>query len=151
MKQTRALWLFACVLLVNSPALGQRTATRVDEIVHSANAVVGRFYRTELYFGRSIPGGGTVSDEEWERFLADVVTPRFPDGFTIINATGQSREKDGTLDKERTEILVFFYPVNDRTASRRKIEEIRRAYVKQFKQESVLRLDYPSTVNVLFK
>jgi hypothetical protein len=110
-----------------------------------------RYYRTELYFGRSIPGGGTVTDAEWEQFLADVVTPRFPDGFTIMNATGQYREKNGTIDKEQTEVLVFFYPVNKRTVSRRKIEEIRRAYVKQFKQESVLRLDYPSTVNVLFK
>src|SRR5262245_20410541 len=44
------------------------------------------YYRTELYFGRSIPGGGQVSDNEWEKFLADVVTPRFPDGFTILNA-----------------------------------------------------------------
>lgn len=108
------------------------------------------FYRTELYFGRSISGGGIVSDDEWEKFLADVVTPRFPDGFTIMKATGQYREMDGTIDKEPSEVLVFFYPVRSKTASRRKIEEIRRAYVKQFKQESVLRLDFPSTVDVKF-
>lgn len=112
--------------------------------------IASPFYRTELYFGRSIPGGGRVSDDEWEKFLADVVTPRFPDGFTIIKATGQYREKDGTIDKEQSEVLVFFYPVRTKTASRRKIEEIRRAYVKQFKQESVLRLDFPSTVDVKF-
>lgn len=121
--------------------------------LHAPSAAVvsaDQFYRTELYFGRSIPGGGMVTDAEWEKFLAEVVTPRFPDGFTILKATGQYREKDGTIDKEPSEVLLFFYPPGKRTASRRKIEEIRRAYVKQFKQESVLRLDYPTAVKVTF-
>lgn len=108
------------------------------------------YYRTELYFGRSIPGGGMVSDDEWAKFLAEVVTPRFPDGFTIVRATGQFREKNGTIDKEPTEILLFLYAAKTRTSSRRKIEEIRRAYKRQFRQESVLRMDLPAGVNVLF-
>lgn len=109
------------------------------------------YFRTELYFGRSIPGGGIVSDEEWEKFLAEVVTPRFPDGFTILKATGQYRETNGKIDKELSEVLIFLYSAKARTSSRRKIEEIRRAYVKQFKQEAVLRVDFPSTVNITFK
>lgn len=108
------------------------------------------YYRTELFFGRSIPGGGMVSDEEWEKFLAEVVTPRFPDGFTIVKATGQYREKNGKIDKEPSEVLIFLYPASRRTSSRRKIEEIRRAYVKTFRQESVLRLDFRRGVNVYF-
>ena len=108
------------------------------------------FYRTELYLGRSIPDGGMVSDVEWDKFLADVVTPRFPDGFTIMNATGQYREKSGKIDKEPSEVLVFLYPKWRLQSSRRKIEEIRRAYIKQFKQESVLRLDFRQPVVVRF-
>lgn len=108
------------------------------------------YYRTELYFGRSIPGGGFVTEEEWDKFLAEVVTPRFPNGFTILKATGQYREENGKIDREPSEVLLFFYPVRSRTASRRKIEEIRRSYVNQFKQESVLKFDYPSTVRVSF-
>src|SRR5436190_16996232 len=104
------------------------------------------YYRTELYFGRSIPGGGMVTDDEWEKFLAEAVTPRFPDGFTILKATGQYRETSGKIDKEPSEVLIFLYSRNKRTSSRRKIEEIRRAYVRQFKQESVLRVDFPSTI-----
>ena len=111
---------------------------------------VDTFYRTELYFGRSIPGGAMVSDAEWERFLADVVTPKFPDGFTIVKATGQYRERNGNIDKEPSEILLFFYPARTRIASRRKIEDIRRAYKKQFRQESVLRLEFRSRLNVSF-
>lgn len=121
----------------------------VSRTISTANRF-DSFYRTELYFGRSIPDGGLVSDEEWNKFLADVVTPRFPEGFTILKATGQYREHDGTIEKESSEILVFFYPVKTRVSSRRRIEEIRRAYIKQFKQESVLRLDYPTVVRVTF-
>ena len=113
-------------------------------------AMVEAFYRTELYFGRSIPGGGNVSDADWENFLADVVTLRFPDGFTILNATGQYRERNGKIDKEPSEILLFFYPAKSRITSGRKIDEIRRAYKKRFRQESVLRLDFRSNVNVAF-
>jgi len=68
---------------------------------------IDNYYRTELYFGRSIPGGGMVSDDEWDKFLAEVVTPRFPNGFTILKATGQYRETNGTIDKEPSEIMVF--------------------------------------------
>jgi len=108
------------------------------------------YYRTELYFGRSKPRGGLVTDDEWEKFLAEVVTPRFPDGFTILHAMGQYREKNGKIDKEPSEVLIFLYPRTKLTPSRRKIEEIRRAYVKQFNQESVLRMDLPQTVRVMF-
>ena len=91
-----------------------------------------------------------VSDAEWEKFLADVVTPRFPDGFTILDAAGQYRERNGRIDKEPSEILVFLYPAKRRIASGRKIDEICRAYKKQFRQESVLRLDFRSQVKVAF-
>ena len=89
-------------------------------------------------------------DEDWEKFLAEAVTPRFPSGFTILDAQGQYRENDGKVVKELAKILVIFYPAKTRTADRRKIEEIRSVYVKQFKQRSVLRLDFPSTVRVTF-
>ena len=39
--------------------------------------------RDVVYFGRNRPEGGTVGDDEWNRFLEQVVTPRFPDGYTV--------------------------------------------------------------------
>lgn len=114
----------------------------------SAAATGDKYYRTELYCGRSKPGGGMVSDEEWERFLSDEVTPRFPDGFTVLKATGQYREKSGKIISEPSNVLVFLYMSKDE--SRLKIEEIRAAYVKQFSQESVLRLDFKQKVEVSF-
>jgi hypothetical protein len=43
----------------------------------------------QLFFGHSIPGGGTVSESEWQDFLATSVTPRFPDGLTVLDGHGQ--------------------------------------------------------------
>ena len=127
-----------------SPALGG--AQPLSKVTIQARP----FYRTELYFGRSIPSGGTVSDDEWEKFLLDVVTDRFPSGFTVLDARGQYKQVNNEVIKEPTKILIFFYPPSARASSRRKVEEIRRAYVKQFKQESVLRLDFPGIVEVRF-
>jgi hypothetical protein len=109
-----------------------------------------KFYRTELYFGRSKPDGTLVSDEDWKLFLADTVTPRFPDGFTALRAIGQYREKSGRIISEPSEVLIFLYPGRTKKESRAKIEEIRAAYIKRFNQESVLRVDLPKTVNVTF-
>ena len=109
-----------------------------------------KYYGTELYFGRSIPGGGMVSDEEWAQFLAEVVTPKFPDGFTVLQGQGQYREKTGKIISEPSQILIFLYPAKTRKASRAKIDEIRSAYIRKFNQESVLRMDFSKTVEVSF-
>lgn len=146
MKKKLCIAIIAISLFTggNAPVFAHRSRS-----VHSFNQL-STFYRTELYFGRSIPGGGEVSDQDWEKFLADVVTPRFPDGFTVFKASGHYREQSGKIITEPSEVLVFLYSVSRRTSSRRKIEEIRRAYKTQFKQESVLRLDFRSPVKVLF-
>jgi hypothetical protein len=43
----------------------------------------------QLFFGHSIPGGGTVAETEWQDFLATSVTPRFPGGLTVLDGHGQ--------------------------------------------------------------
>jgi hypothetical protein len=40
-----------------------------------------------LYFGLNTPQGA-VSESEWESFLAEIVTPRFPSGLTVIDGRG---------------------------------------------------------------
>jgi Protein of unknown function (DUF3574) len=87
-----------------------------------------------LYFGTQKPDGVVVSDAEWQQFLADVVTPRFPDGFTTWDANGQWRDRKGVIEHERTHILQIVDPREN------KIREIIEAYKKQFAQEAVMRL-----------
>ena len=63
-----------------------------------------------LYFGRSIPGGVTVSDSAWSDFLASVVTPRFPSGFTVWPSTGQWRDARGEIGRENSFIFELYDP-----------------------------------------
>jgi hypothetical protein len=65
--------------------------------------------REVLYFGRNRPSGGVVSDAEWQGFLDQVVTPRFPAGLTVVDATGQWRGKSGRVEREQAEILTIFH------------------------------------------
>jgi hypothetical protein len=107
------------------------------------------FVRTELFFGTAKPDGA-VTPEEFELFLDEVVTPRFPDGLTVVKADGQFRGADGVTIKEDSYLLVLLYPVEGQKASSRHIDEIRREYLHRHQQESVLRVDDPFLVWVSF-
>ena len=144
--RNRILVTFALLLLFGTSVPAQQaTATVPAAVVRAEN-----FYRTELYMGMSIPGGAMVSDEAWEKFLAEIVTPQFPDGFTILGGRGQYREASGTIAKEPSHVLVFLYKKADRKAAGVKIEQIRAEYKKRFAQESVLRVDITKSVLVSF-
>jgi hypothetical protein len=95
----------------------------------------------DLYFGRDKQGGGEVSEAEWAAFLADVVTPRFPDGLSVLDVTGQAREPSGSIVRERTKLLVVV--VFDAPAHQAKAREIVEAYNKRFGQRSVFRTERP--------
>jgi hypothetical protein len=109
-----------------------------------------KFIRTELYFGRNIPTGGTVSESDWQKFVDEVVTPRFPDGLTVLDADGQWRGKDGSIAREESKVIVLLYPRKNRKAMNAKIEEIRAEYKKRFAQEAVMRIDVTKSVEVSF-
>lgn len=95
-----------------------------------------------LYFGRSIPGGGTVSEDDWAAFLRDVVTPRFPDGLTVWRARGQWRGADGTVQGEDVVVIEILHPASAQADAA--LEEIAREYKRRFQQESVLRVRAPA-------
>lgn len=100
-----------------------------------------------LFCGRTIPGGGVVSDEDWNAFVADFVTPRYPQGLTIWRADGQWREKDGTLAREPVMIIEILHPLSaehDRT-----INEIAVEYKRRFHQEAVLRVTLPARMDFI--
>jgi len=107
------------------------------------------FVRTELFFGTAKPAG-EVTEEEFEAFLDEFVTPSFPEGLTVTRADGHFRGADGVTIKERSYVLILLYPVEGHKASSRAIDAIRSAYMRQHQQESVLRVDDPLLVWVSF-
>jgi len=107
------------------------------------------FVRTELFFGTAKPDG-VVTEEEFRGFIDAVVTPRFPDGLTLLKGDGQFRGADNIIIKEQSFVLVLLYPHDTFEASSKRIQKIRELYKKQFQQESVLRVDDPFIVWVSF-
>jgi hypothetical protein len=94
----------------------------------------------DLYFGRDKPDGGEVSDAEWAAFVADSVTPRFPDGLSVLNVEGQHRDPSGRIVRERTKLLVVV--VFDAPAHRERVRDLVEAYVKRFGQHGVFRAEH---------
>ncbi len=92
----------------------------------------------QLFFGLSQADGGTISEEAWREFLADTVTPRFPDGLTVLSGNGQWRDASGEVLREGSKLLIIYAPPGDE--GRRAIDEISEEYERRFDQESVLRV-----------
>jgi hypothetical protein len=96
----------------------------------------GPMTKYELFLGQNIGTTGRVSDEEWRRFLNDEVTPRYPDGFTVLDAAGQWRDPMGNVIQEASRNLVVI--VRNPAAELPKITAIRDTYKTRFRQDAVL-------------
>jgi len=98
-----------------------------------------------LYFGTNIPGGGTVSGADWDAFVNEAVTPRFPEGLTTWNASGQWRGKSGVVEREGSHVLNLTY--RDEPAPAAAAAAVARDYKARFHQESVLRERAPACIS----
>jgi hypothetical protein len=118
--------------LPNAPATHATEALRLSR---------GRWMvRTELLFGLARGDGPDISDAEFRAFIDEVVSPRFPDGFTILEGHGQWRSaEDGQVRRERSRVILLVGALTADTDER--IELVRRTYCERFGQESVLRVD----------
>src|SRR5688572_20398379 len=93
-------------------------------IVGTKRPVGALWAQTELYFGTAKPDGSAVTDEEFKAFLDMDVTPRFPDGLTLITAFGPFRNSAGVIVQVGLFVLILLYPP-PLSESTKKIEEIR--------------------------
>jgi len=102
----------------------------------ACNAPQRPMQQIELMFGRNIAGRLRVGEAAWSRFLAREITPRFPDGLTVLDAAGQWRDPvGGRLVREPGKMVIIVTaddaPVGDRIAA------IVAAYKQRFRQRSV--------------
>jgi len=100
---------------------------------------------TRLYFGLQSADGEKVSKKGWENFLVDDVTPRFRDGYTVVDARGLWKSQSGESVAERSKLLIIVHPKSQKAIN--DIAAIKWDYVKRFKQESVFHTE--SVVNVV--
>ncbi len=103
-----------------------------------------RLVSETLYLGTARQGG-VVEVAEWNQFLEETVTPRFPEGLTAWEASGQWRGADGQVVEEASHILNLIHGGDE--ASQRKVGEIASEYKRRFQQEAVLRTRGPVCVS----
>ena len=113
-------------------ALTSRTAAQQPDACGASSASQ---VRTTLYFGTNRPKG-SVSELEWQVFLRDDVTARFPDGLTVWDAQGQWRMQDGKIEQERSKVLLVVHP--DTAAARESVQAVIARYRTAFEQQAVL-------------
>jgi len=93
-----------------------------------------------MYFGSSVKGRPFVTEQDWAQFLAAEVTPKFPDGLTVLYANGQWRSGDGRIYREAVHVLLIVFKPDAEAEG--KIEAIRSAFRVQFRQEDLpMRVD----------
>ena len=98
-----------------------------------------RYVEFQLFFGLQDSAGNRVSEAEWEAFLADTITPRFPAGMTIIDVKGQWQEPDGDIQREDTKLMRGLLDSTE-GEKLRLINEISDEFVTRFNQDPVFRI-----------
>ena len=92
----------------------------------------------EAYFGRNVKTRAPVTEAEWARFMADTVTPAFPDGLTVLDGVGQWRNAAGRISREDSKVLLLVLPGQDQAAAAARLAPVTAAWKARFAQESVL-------------
>jgi hypothetical protein len=135
-----SLWIVPTITTNHVVAQSVETCTNQE---NKSNKIL---IKDELYFGLEMPEGKIISEPEWELFVKRVLTPRFKEGLTILDAYGQYLNSSGILIKENSKLVILIYENN--AIQNKLVEEAIALYKKTFQQESVLRVT--SSVKVSF-
>jgi hypothetical protein len=127
----RIAWL--CLIGAIVPAAALAAAPTPSAACHGAQQ---RKYIAQMLFGRDVGRRLGVSEDAWKRFVAREITPRFPDGLTVIDASGQWRDRSGgAIMREPSKLVEIVLPGNADDEAR--LDAIATAYRRQFRQRSV--------------
>ena len=99
----------------------------------------------EMVFGRNDGERLAVSEDDWRRFIDEEVTPRFPDGLSVMDVQGQWRASNGQIIREPSKVLYLVLDGGPDDPA--KIAAIREGYKRRFHQDSVLLITRPACVS----
>jgi hypothetical protein len=100
----------------------------------------------ELMFGRKIADRIAVTEDEWTHFVDQEITPRFPDGLTVLSAAGQWRDQSSNkIVREPSKVVLIVLPGKAEDLAR--VNEIAQAYKTRFKQQIVAVIVRPACVS----
>ena len=100
-----------------------------------------RWTMSELFLGLNWRQG-VVTEAQFQDFVAREVTPRLPEGFSVIAAEGAWRSaQTGETIREPSRVLRRLH--RSEPAQLAALEAIATAYKTRFEQDAVLRVDAP--------
>ena len=97
----------------------------------------------QLFLGRKNVGP-RASEPDLQQFIDQEITPRFPDGVTVVNGGAQWQGSENVLMREAAKVVHIVLPAKGDMNG--KLEAVRKAYRTRFKQESVLVVTQPACV-----
>lgn len=89
---------------------------------------------SRIYCGRDIPTGGAVTDADLDAFVDEILSARFPAGFTVLPGVGGWRDTE-TGQTIREQSVVF--EVMHAPAQAGAVCDVARAYKARFAQQGV--------------
>ena len=133
----------AAILVLPTGCISVTETTTRPPVLAAARCTVGEpMVETMLFLGMARPGG-EVSEAEFGRFIEAEVTPRWKEGYTILQGQGLWYSEQRKLtEREPSRVLVRFHDGGQGASS--DIEAIRAAYIRNFTQDAVLRTDRPT-------
>lgn len=98
-----------------------------------ASTLYVQHQQATLFFGTAKPDKSVVTVAEWDAFVAEVITPKFP-GFTILDSTGYWKG-----ERESGKVVIFV----DGGGREAGIQFVMDEYKRRFQQEAVLLVRQP--------
>ena len=106
-----------------------------------------RMTQTDLYFGQLKLNGGRVSEQEWDQFAEQYIGRVFPNGSSVVAATGHWYDTAaGRLVREPSYLVSSVNKMSPRLS--RQIDSLRYWYKALHRQQSVLRVERKAKVKL---
>jgi hypothetical protein len=88
----------------------------------------------QLFLGAKAPA--KLNDRDLSRFVDQEVTPRFPDGVTVVDGGGQWKGDANRMIRDAAKVVLIVLPAKGDPHGQ--VEAVRAAYHQRFKQDSVV-------------
>lgn len=99
----------------------------------------------QLFLGRSHGEAARIDEGALKAFIDTEITPRFPDGLTVLDGGGQWRGSENQLIREAAKVVLIVLP--QRGEGQGRIEAVRAAYRAKFRQETALLITQAACVS----
>ncbi|GGF84908.1 hypothetical protein GCM10007301_51110 [Azorhizobium oxalatiphilum] len=147
------LALVPMLLPLAGPALAQPAASASPSPGWQASPWADSvLLQTQLFFALATPDGKGVSEQQFAQFMEEVIRPRFPDGMTVLDASGQGKSTataGGTsstagmlaMMHANTKLVILVHPNTPDALG--KIGDIKAQYRSRFGGPDIFHLDFP--------